>query len=397
MQVKFTLRGAAIQVTATWAGHRLRKSTGEKINPKNWNARTERVKASEADYLDINESLDDLERDIKEAMREGISLDELEKKVFHKQAVKPAVNKYDLNYAWNEWKLHNQAQLSREYIKKFKTVITHLNTFQPDLSLDAINPKWLNRYLEWCMKEEKDSKGKVTKTALSNGSLTNHTKLLRLLLKEAGLKNDFLNTGMDTTGQRIFLTWPEVEQLISYAPQTQRLQDTKDVFLFGVFTGLRYSDVQNLKSSDVQAQGDYTVIRITQIKTREQLTIALNDYALEIIDKHKGRYTNCLPVVSNQKLNAALKDLCKAAGINSPVTRIRYYGSLRKEQRMEKWQLVSTHTARHTFATLSLERGMDVTLLSKTLGHSDLSTTMIYAKIVDERKHQAMRDVWNKK
>jgi site-specific recombinase XerD len=180
------------------------------------------------------------------------------------------------------------------------------------------------------------------------------------------------------------------------------LDDVRDVYLFACFTGLRYSDIEKLKPEHIQEFKDkkgkkISIIKLNQQKTKEYLEIALNEYALEIIKKHEGKYLNCLPVISNQKTNDHLKEIGELAKLTNQVSKVSFVGSKKVEELVPKHEMLTMHTARHTFATLSLQKGMSIEVLQKLLGHNKISNTQIYAKIVDEHKHAAMIDVWKKK
>ncbi len=95
-------------------------------------------------------------------------------------------------------------------------------------------------------------------------------------------------------------------------------------------------------------------------------------------------------------MNEYLKWIARLAGLEYPVQTVVYEQGVPKSVFVPKWTCVSTHTARHTFATQSLMRGMDLKVLQEILGHSDIRTTMTYAKIVDEYKHKVMLEVWSR-
>ena len=143
------------------------------------------------------------------------------------------------------------------------------------------------------------------------------------------------------------------------------------MFVFSCYTGLAYSDVKKLSSADITKGIDGGKwIRIKRTKTKSLSSIPLLPVAEQIIDRYKdhpevknGEYI--LPVLSNQKSNAFLKEIAIMCGITKPLT---------------------THLARHTFATtITLTNGVPIESVSKMLGHKDLRTTQHYAKIVDRK------------
>jgi site-specific recombinase XerD len=197
---------------------------------------------------------------------------------------------------------------------------------------------------------------------------------------------------------KIFLTWEELEMMRKAKLKTS-LAHVRDAFLFSCYTSLRHSDLFKFNHSHIVDKGSYKVISFVAKKTAgskvNRLEIALNNFALELIEKYKDRQLKALPVITNQKMNNYLKEAGKIAGINSMVERVFYKNGVPDIEIVPKYECITTHTARHTFATQSLMMGMDVAVLQKILGHSDIQTTMIYAKIVDEYKHKVMLDVWN--
>lgn len=138
------------------------------------------------------------------------------------------------------------------------------------------------------------------------------------------------------------------------------------------FCGLRISDVKALTWGDVEKDGEHWKLKIRQQKTQAPLYLPLSEQAKKFIPE-RGEATDDDLVFANlpceQSMNRHLKDWAKAAGIKKKVT---------------------LHTARHTFATLTLTKGGDIYTVSKLLGHADIQTTQVYAKIVDKKKVEAV-------
>ena len=149
------------------------------------------------------------------------------------------------------------------------------------------------------------------------------------------------------------------------------------MFVFSCYTGLAYSDVKKLSEADITTGIDGGKwIRIKRTKTKSLSSIPLLPVAEEIIERYQNhpevKAGKCiLPVLSNQKSNAFLKEIAMMCGITKPLT---------------------THLARHTFATtITLTNGVPIESVSKMLGHKDLRTTQHYAKIVDRKISDDMK------
>ena len=171
---------------------------------------------------------------------------------------------------------------------------------------------------------------------------------------------------------RCYLTLEEIQKIIEteYKPDN----DIKSAFLFCCFSGLRYSDISKLTWKEITvSQNGYAQIETTMQKTGKSITIPLSDNALKWLPEREGnlpenRIFYKLPDQVNNA-DVRLRTLIKKAGISKHVT---------------------FHVARHSFATLTLTYGADLYTVSKLLGHANIRTTQVYAKIVDESKRKAV-------
>ncbi len=163
----------------------------------------------------------------------------------------------------------------------------------------------------------------------------------------------------------------------------------RDVFLFQCFTGLRYSDVFNLRRSDIK--GDH--IEVTTVKTSDSLIIELNKHSKAILDKYKDvafEDDKVLPVITNQKMNDYLKELAELAGIDEPVRQTYYRGNERIDEVTPKYALLGTHAGRRTFICNALALGIPPQVVMKWTGHSDYKAMKPYIDIADDIKANAM-------
>lgn len=171
---------------------------------------------------------------------------------------------------------------------------------------------------------------------------------------------------------RCYLTLEEIQRIIEteYKPDN----DIKPAFLFCCFSGLRYSDVSKLTWKEITVSQDgYAQIETTMQKTGKSITVPLSDNALKWLPEREGNLpeSRIFYKLPDQVNNAdvRLRTLIKKAGISKHVT---------------------FHVARHSFATLTLTYGADLYTVSKLLGHANIRTTQVYAKIVDESKRKAV-------
>lgn len=171
-------------------------------------------------------------------------------------------------------------------------------------------------------------------------------------------------------GKRMYLTIDEVKLL---AKTECHFPSVKRAFLFSCLTGLRWSDIVRLKWKDVYTQGDFTRIIFNQKKTHGLEYLDLTPEAVELMGKRGNPDDNVFEYFhSPHTANTTLRDWCMRAGINKHI---------------------SFHSGRHTFAVMMLDLGTDIYTVSKLLGHREISTTQIYAKVLDKNKQAAVAKI----
>jgi len=268
-------------------------------------------------------------------------------------------------------------------IKKFMTSQKHLAEFitfkykQDDLSMDEITPMFVSDF-EYFLKTRKNCR---------NNSAIKHLKslkkIVRIALANRWMKNDpFANTRFHLDNVDLaFLNADELNVLINKMFKIERLQLVKDIYLFCCFTGLAFVDVKNLVYKDIEEKDGRLWIKKRRQKTKNWCHIPLLPPAENLMNKYKNnpvcvKNGLVLPVMSNQKMNAYLKEIAEICDINKSL---------------------STHTARHTFATtVTLSNQISMEVVSKMLGHSSISMTKRYARVMDELIGLDMLKVYEK-
>jgi integrase len=171
--------------------------------------------------------------------------------------------------------------------------------------------------------------------------------------------------------------------------ENKKLAQVRDIFCFSCATGFRYSDLKQLKREHIKADE----IILTIIKTGERLMVPLNPYSIGILSKYRQHHSP-LPMISNQKLNDYVKELCLLAGINEPIEIVRSYGIKREAIIYPKHELISLHCGRKTFVTLSLEKGMSAEQVMACTGHRSYQSFKRYINITGKLKKTAMMKAW---
>lgn len=287
------------------------------------------------------------------------------------------VNEESINSQWNF-----------RTLQKMKTQKKVLEEFDHDISFEKFNEQYLSNYQRYL--EGKNHK---------NSTISKELAALKWFLKWA-MKKGYTKSGefekfkpkiKNVQKKIIFLNKSELKRFTEYEIPTDKsyLEKIRDVFLFQCFTGLRYSDVFNLKRSDVKDG----YLEITTLKTADNLIIELNSYSRKLLNKYfdvEFEHNKALPVISNQKMNDYLKELAELAEIDELVTQTYFKGNERIEEVLPKYSLMSTHAGRRTFVCNALSLGIPPQVVMKWTGHSDYKAMKPYIDIADEIKASAM-------
>ena len=273
--------------------------------------------------------------------------------------------------------------------EKFAAVKNHLTNFREGLTFEFFDERGLNDYVGY-LRDVKE---------MRNTTIGKQLSFLKWFLRWAFKKGVHQNNAYDsykpklksTQKKIIFLTWDELNRLREFKipSNKQALERVRDVFLFQCFTGLRYSDVFNLRRSDIK--GDH--IEVTTVKTSDSLIIELNNHSKAILDKYKDvafEDDKVLPVITNQKMNDYLKELAELVGIDEPVRQTYYRGNERIDEVTPKYALLGTHAGRRTFICNALALGIPPQVVMKWTGHSDYKAMKPYIDIADDIKANAM-------
>lgn len=406
------LGDAPIRVSIMMDGARVITSTGYSINPEKWDSDRHRVdkgcsNAKGFTHNVINAHLNRIEGDCidfenncrinkvkatAELIKQNINTkaNKNSKQDFVTEKEKTFFEIFDEfvkeNGTSNDW--------THATYEKFAAVRNHLTAFVPDVDFESFNDTGLNAYVSFLR----------DKKSMRNSTIGKQLGFLKWFLRWVVAKGYSSNIAFQTFKPKlknaekrvVFLTWDELMTVYNFdIPQSkQYLARVRDVFCFCCFTSLRYSDVFNLKRSDIKGN----TIQITTIKTADSLTIELNNYSKAILSKYEGTPfagNKALPVISNQRMNDYIKELGEICSIDEPQTVTYYVGNKRVDEVYPKYELLGTHTGRRTFICNALSLGIPAQVVMKWTGHSDYKAMKPYIDIAEQTKAEAM-DKFNK-
>ena len=374
---------APVFMRLTINGERADASIKRFIEPHAWNSAKGKANEKSRGGKDLNLYLDAISANILRIQRDL----ELDKKEVSAQII---LNRYlgkdqtDRHTLMEVFHAHNKKcraligiNFAPDTVLRYETCLRLIEEFmrntykKEDCYLEEVTKQFVEEFEFYLKTVRKCCHNTTTKY------LANFKKIVRIALANGWMKRDpfaQIRFHLDAV-EREFLEKQELKALLSKKISIPRLAQIRDIFCFCCFTGLAFSDVKQLKSEHLVTDINGMVwIRKTRQKTKNMCNIPLLDEAQKILDRYKD-HPYCqtqgvlLPVCSNQKMNMYLKELADICGIRKNL---------------------STHCARHTFATLTLASGATIDNVAKMLGHANVNMTRHYAKVLDT---SIMRDM----
>jgi len=372
-----------VYLRITVNGKRAETTTSRTCEPTQWNSKAGRLKGTKESIRAFNAYLDTLQAMVY-AAHENLTA---QKVAITAERLKNVLNgKPEKHYTIIDvFKEHNNqvaaligTDFAKGTLERYKTSLKHTQNFIKwkynvnDIDVKEIDHDFVVSYDFYLRSVRKCANNSTVKY------LKNFKKIVRICIASGWMVNDpFVNYKAKVkVVDRLFLNNEELQRMAVKEFGTERLGQIRDIFLFSCFTGLAYADVQKLKSAEIITGPDgekwiNTKRQKTAILTRIPLlppaVVILNKYSDSAVCEYSGK---ALPVSTNQKMNAYLKEIADICSIPKKLT---------------------YHIARHTFATtVTLSNGVPIESVSKMLGHTNIKTTQHYAKILDMKVAQDM-------
>ncbi|ERJ70775.1 site-specific recombinase, phage integrase family [Prevotella disiens JCM 6334 = ATCC 29426] len=359
-------------------------STGIAVQQSQWDREKERLKGRTTEALSTNLELDNIQSGLqtifkKVEMTDEVSLERIKSEYLGK--------KEDVDTLMSLFNKHNsdvarQVGVSVEAatLQKYNVCKKHFSNFlrdkygRSDIRLSELGYIVIHDfdiYLRTVVGQNPNTATRMMKTF----------KTITILGRKLGVlhHDPFLNIRFHMEPvNRGFLTDEEILKIANKDFGIGRLELVRDVFVFSCFTGLAYIDVYNLAPENIVTLNGKQWIMTKRQKTSVETNVLLLDIPKSIIAKYSGktyRDGKLFPMLTNQKLNSYLKEIADICGIKKNLT---------------------FHLARHTFATMSLSKGVPIESVSKMLGHTNIKTTQIYARITNKKIEHDMDELADK-
>ncbi|MDI3318398.1 site-specific integrase [Pinibacter soli] len=371
---------ADIYLRITVDGRSVEISTKRQCDLQKWNYDTGRLNGKTEDAKLFNQYLDTLQQRVFEAKRQLIELN----RSVTAENIKSLIlgidvlrNRHTIVEVFQHHNEQMESLVGQEYAKGtlqlFQRTLSHTKAFLQaryhitDMDISELNYEFICEYEFWLKSVRKCDHNSALKY------LSNFRKIVNRCIRNGWLQKDpFIGFNMSRREvERVALTETQLKTLGEKKFSIERLSLVRDIFLFSCFSGLAYADVKKLDRSEIitGVDGEQWIDSKRQ-KTKVTARIPLLPPAVEILKRYIDhpqciRTNALLPVFSNQKMNAYLKEIADLCGISKNLT---------------------FHIARHTFATtVTLSNGVPIETVAKMLGHRNLKTTQHYARILDKK------------
>lgn len=359
-------------------------STGISVKSSQWDKEKERIKGRTTEALNTNLQLDNIASGLQSIFRriemsDVVSLERIKSEFLGK--------KEEIDTLMQLFEKHNGdvakqvgVSVGKATLQKYNVCKRHFSEFlekqykRSDLKLTELTYVVIREFDLYLRTEVGQNPNTATKTMKTFKTITLLGQKMGVLLHDPFMNHRFHIEPVN----RGFLTDEEILCIAHKQINIPRLEQIRDIFIFSCFTGLAYIDVSNLTPDHIVTLGDKQWIMTQRQKTSVETNVLLLDIPKAIIAKYGGKtYRNgkLFPMLTNQKTNSYLKEIADICGIKKNLT---------------------FHLARHTFATMSLSKGVPMESVSKMLGHTNIRTTQIYARITNKKIEHDMEELADK-
>lgn len=367
---------------------RVKFSTGKKIHPDYWNRKTQRIRETKqvVGYKGLNELLDSMQEEAEgfytKLQNDGIkpTPDNI-RNYLNLRFFKNGETEKRLTLLTFAEELIATSNNRIGTIKQYKLTLNNLKEYAAakklPIDFGSIDIEFYNSFVRFLMKKE-----------YSTNTIGNRIKNLKVFMNEAverGLTNNvqFKNSKFkkpQEASEHVYLAVEEIDAIYNLdLTDNPRLDKVRDLFVIGCYTGLRFSDLVQLKKENLI--DNKSKLRVKTEKTGELVVIPLHNYVKQILNKYHGVVPK---MISNQKMNNYLKEIGEMANIDSPVLITSTKGGLKHEEKFKKYELVTAHTARRSFATNAYLNDIPSISIMKITGHSTEKAFLTYIKISQE-------------
>lgn len=343
---------STVEIEITHQGKRKWISTGIRVFPKNWSDKNRVIGLPNA--FDFNMKIESMERTIMNYIRQLM----IDGKPFDWGGLNSALENAQVEGSFLKFvesRVLNRKDIKESTRRNHKKIVVALKEFKSLDTFNDVKRSNIVKFDEWL-------RGRKEYT---QSTIASYHRYLKTYIHEA-IRQDLIKidpyisfrVDQGKPRKRKFLSPEEMMKIETCKVATPSLEKVRDMFMFQCYTGLAYSDLRKFDFKSVQQRGSRYILHDVRKKTNEDFYIVLLAPAIDILKK----YDYHLPLMTNEQYNMRLKLVAESAGLDKNLT---------------------SHMGRHTFATMSLNSGIKIEVLAQMMGHADIRTTQIYAKMIN--------------
>lgn len=382
-----SLEETLVYLIFRYNSQRLKYSTGQKIDPQFWNPESQKARETRLfhGYTQFNALLKKIEGAVFDVYRRFLIEDIEPTPEQLREALNVCLNRKEaarklnlISFAENFIEKSNRRPNT---IKHYKQTLRKLKEYAEasgqNLGFDFIDLNFYESFVRWM--QGKDFGVNTIGGIIKNVKVFMNEAFDRRLTNSLDFKNRRFRTIEEPT-ENIYLSEDEIQKIYELdLSNNPRLSKVRDLFIIGCYTGLRFSDLVQLRNENLLENKN--MMRIKTEKTGEIVVIPIHKFIRSILDRNNGIIPD---TISNQKMNGYLKELAQHAGINEDVIINSTKGGHRISGLFKKWELVTVHTARRSFATNAYLKDVPTISIMKITGHRSEKTFLKYIKISQE-------------
>ncbi|MFB6258957.1 MAG: phage integrase SAM-like domain-containing protein [Flavobacteriales bacterium] len=389
-------------------GSHFKLNTGFRIPPVEWDFNKRRPKPSYEHASLVDARLTQIKSEVEQRLLEAqlkkptLSFEEV-KRIAHEAMDGQRPKRRDLSFftAFDKFLRERKAEVKENTLKKYRSLRKVLAEYADKrgrkLTFDGVDQDFFRDFRAFLTHEKQ----------LVNDSQSKYVDALKSWMRWAVDKEYTDNTEFErfkvekSRAEVVYLSEAEIDAIwaleLHHRPELER---TRDLFIFQIYTGQRFGDVRGLRLSEVHQNGKGREWHLFQRKGNKKnaIQIPLPERADALIQK----YEQCsedpakplFPKVSNQKANRGIKKICELAGITEEIQEVKYSGKRRIERVQRKCDLVSSHTARRTFVTLSLRKGVKPESIMAITGHTSYDVMKRYLNVDNAFAKEELSRAW---
>lgn len=381
-------KNVPILLSFSFNSNRIWIQTGERIDSNKWDDDKQKVKSSAIGAADINNVLQKKKDDVMSIYRNAIAVGIEPSVKYIREALKgnKITARKSVFYLYEEF-IRSNANFSAGTIKKLNTNLQHLRDFakkEGTIEFKYIDDAFINRFERYYINDLKHTNNTIHK------NIGNFKWFLKWASKNGYASEINLSISgniRQNENEIIALTVDELKAIMNLKLTDFYMSVARDAFLFGCFTGLRFSDIQKLKKEDIEAD----CINVAIQKTKNYLKLPLNSQAKAILRKYKDSPLNlAIPVYTGQKVNNNLKKIGALANLNRSIIKIRYRGSTILKETLPLHKTLHFHCSRKTFISYMFSQGISPEIIMKLSNHKTHRNFSRYNDIQEQQKSDAL-------